>query len=490
MKKLLVASIVIVAFAAASAAIARKWTDRSGQYSVEAELIEYADGQATLKKEDGTVIKLPLSKLSFDDQKWLREELKRRRDAEQETETPVAADAAASGEWPRWRGPHNDGISREEGLLDSWPEEGPPIAWSVRGLGEGFSSVAISGDKLYTMGRKDGANSIVCLKLEDGSELWRARVGGGDKPNCTPTVDADANLVFGLTHAGDLLCANATNGEEVWRKNYKNDFGGRMMSGWGYSESPLVDGDALIITPGGDKAVVAALNKKTGETLWATAADGLGGSGYASPIISNGGGAKQYLTLVGRGIIGVSAETGQLLWHYKRIANGTANIPTPIVQGDFVFCSTGYDDGGSALLKLERSGRTINYREIYYHKSNELQNHHGGMVLIGDYIYMGHGHNNGLPVCVEAASGKAAWGPVRGAGGNSAALAAADGHLYFRYENGIMALVEANPKEYKLKGKFRIKSVNGQSWPHPVIAGKKLYLRDQDELHCYDIAAK
>ena len=398
------------------------------------------------------------------------------------------SDAADNGYWQRWPGPNNDGRSPARGLLAAWPEEGPPLAWSVRGLGDGFSSVSIAKGKIYTMGRTDGSTSLVCRKLEDGSELWATRVGGGDRPNCTPTVDVDANLVFGLTHAGDLLCADATTGEAKWRKNYKNDFGGRMMSGWGYSESPLVDGDLLICTPGGDKAVVVALNKKTGDLVWATQADGLGGAGYASPIVSNAAGVKQYLTLTGRGLIGVAAENGKLLWHYDRIANGTANIPTPIVKGDFVFCSTGYDDGGTGLIKLQRAGGGLDFREIYYKKSNELQNHHGGMVMIGDYIYMGHGHNNGLPVCVDAATGRAVWGPERGAGGNSAALVAADGHLYFRYQNGIMALVEATPKGYNLKGKFRIKSVNGESWPHPVIAHQKLFLRDQDELHCYDIA--
>ena len=494
MKRIFLASTFVVVLTVSSLLLARTWTDRSGSFSVEAELVEYADGIAVLKKEDGTVIRVPLNKLSFDDQKWLREELKRRRAADTETTGgQVAAENSSSsdtGDWPRWRGPKNDGISPETDLLESWPEEGPPVDWSVRGLGDGFSSVSIANGKIYTMGRKDGATQLVCRSAEDGSELWMTRVGGGDRPNCTPTVDVEANLVFGLSHGGDLLCANATSGEEVWRKSYKDDFGGRMMSGWGYSESPLVDGDALICTPGGDKAVVVALNKKTGELLWAAQQGGLGGAGYASPIISNGAGVKQYLTLTGRGLIGVAAENGQVLWHYDRIANGTANIPTPIVKGDFVFASTGYGDGGSGLIKLARNGRGVGFQQIYYKKADELQNHHGGMVMLGDYIYMGHGHNNGFPVCIDAATGRAVWGPERGAGGNSAALVAADGHLYFRYQNGIMALVEATPKGYNLKGKFRIKSVNGESWPHPVIAHGKLYLRDQDELHCYDIAAK
>ena len=490
MKKSAVILVALTCVGASSLLLARTWTDRSGRFTVEAEMVDYADGKVTLKKEDGTTVTLPLSKLSFADQKWLREELKRRREAT--TEVVAANDQsnnADSGDWPRWRGPQNDGISPAKGLMSSWPEDGPPVVWSVRGLGDGFSSVSVADGKIYTMGRKDGSVNLVCRKFDDGSELWSTRVGGGNRPNCTPTVDVEANLVFGLSHQGDLLCADATTGEAKWRKSYKDDFGGRMMSGWGYSESPLVDGDMLICTPGGDRAVMVALDKKTGRLLWSTAAEGLGGAGYASPIISNGADVKQYLTLTGRGLIGVAAENGNLLWHYDRIANGTANIPTPIVKDDFVFCSTGYGDGGTGLIKLQRVGNTVNFREVYYKKSNELQNHHGGMVLIGDYVYMGHGHNNGFPVCVDAATGRAVWGPERGAGGDSAALVAADGHLYFRYQNGIMALVEATPKGYNLKGKFRIKSVNGESWPHPVIAHRKLLLRDQDELHCYDIAA-
>ncbi len=469
---------------------ARTWTDRSGQFQIEAELVDYQDGKAQLKKDNGEVLVVPLSKLSFTDQKFLREELKRRSAQEETVQVAALAAAGGSEDWYQWRGPHRDGISRESGLAHEWPEDGPPKLWSAKGLGSGMSSVSISGDHIYTMGHKDGKTQLFCLKLEDGSAVWATEVGGGSSPNCTPTVDPAANLVYGLSHGGDLLCAKADTGEEVWRKNYGRDFGGRMMSGWGYSESPLVDGDRLIVTPGSDKAVMAALNKQTGETIWTTAAEGTGGSGYASPIISNGGGVKQYITLVGRGIISVAADDGRLLWHYKRIANGTANIPTPIVKDDLVFCSTGYGDGGTALLKLTKQGSGVAYEEIYYKKSSELQNHHGGMVLIGDYVYMGHGHNNGLPVCVKLTTGEAVWGPLRGAGKSSAALVAADGDLYFRYQDGIMALVEATPKEYNLKGKFRIASVNGQSWPHPVIAGKKLYLRDQDELHCYDLTAQ
>jgi outer membrane protein assembly factor BamB len=279
----------------------------------------------------------------------------------------------------------------------------------------------------------------------------------------------------------------------IWQKNYGRDFGGQMMSSWGYSESPLVDGDRLICTPGAQSAMLAALDKRTGRVIWQTAMpSGLGGNGtdgaaYSSVVISNGGGVKQYVQLVGRGVIGVSAADGKLLWHYIRVANGTANCPTPVVSGDYVFTSTGYD-AGAALLKLEGAGGgRVRAREVRFFESREVQNHHGGMVLVGDYLYLGHGHNNGLPLCLHLPSGREMWRPGRGPGEGSAAVSYADGHLYFRYENGIMALIEANPEEYRLKGSFTIASRIDNSWPHPVIAGGCLYLRDQDVLLCYDV---
>jgi hypothetical protein len=298
----------------------------------------------------------------------------------------------------------------------------------------------------------------------------------------------DGDLVFALGLQGDLVCAEAESGKVLWKKSFPNEFRGRMHSGWGYSESPLVDDDRLICTPGGDNAMMAALNKRTGEVIWTTRMAG-GGAGYASPVISHGGGVKQYVTLIGRGLIGVAADDGRLLWHYEAVGNGTASIPTPIVKDDYVFGSSGYGTG-SVLLKLKRSGNDVSYDEVYFKRGNELQNHHGGMILIGDYVYLGHGHNEGFPACLELKTGKLMWGPQRGAGGGSAAIVAADGDLYFRYQSGVMALIEATPTKYNLKGSFRIKTVHGESWPHPVIADKKLYLRDQDELHCYDIAAR
>jgi len=398
---------------------------------------------------------------------------------------------AERGNWSRWRGPNNDGISQETGLLTQWPAEGPPLMWKASGLGQGFSSVAVADGRIYTMGGGDGVG-IICRKVDDGSHVWRTEIGENDNANCTPTVDGD--LVFGVSKDGDLACCETKSGKLVWKKNFRKDFqAGKPV--WGFSESPLVDGDMLIATPGADTALMVTFKKRTGEIVWKTPSPGNvgkghGGAGYASPVIANCGGVKQYVTLTGKGVIGVDAKTGQLLWGYNKVANSTASIPTPIVKGDYVFCSSGYGDGGTALLKISKKGKGLTAEEVWWKDADELQNHHGGMILVGDHVYMGHGHNRGLPVCVEMMTGKPAWGPVRGPGGDSAAIAYADGHLYFRYQDATMALIEATPSEYKLKGKFKLATRNGESWPHPVIAGGKLYLRDQDNLLCYDLKKK
>lgn len=399
--------------------------------------------------------------------------------------------AAAKTDWPQWRGPNRDGISAETGLLKEWPEGGPKLLWRSKGLGGGYSSVVVAGGKIFTMGRVRDGGSLVAVNAMDGAPLWTVKVGGGD-PNCTPTVEG--NLVFGLGQAGDLVCAT-TDGEEEWRKNFGQDFKGQMMSGWGYSESPLVDGDKLVCTPGAKGAILAALNKETGETIWKSAMpNDVGGSGgdgaaYSSIVVSNGAGVKQYVQLVGRGIVSVSAQTGKVLWTYNNVANGTANIPTPLVKGDYVFCSSGYGVG-AALLKLSKDGSGVKAEEVYFLKADEMQNHHGGMILVGDHVYCGHGHNEGNPLCIELKTGKTAWRPGPGPGSGSAAIAYADGHLYFRYQDGTMALIEATPKEYRLKGSFKLATRNGESWQHPVISGGRLFIRDQDELLCYDLKGK
>jgi outer membrane protein assembly factor BamB len=396
-----------------------------------------------------------------------------------------------SGSWPSWRGAHRDAISGETGLLDSWPANGPPLKWKAEHLGSGYSSVAIDAGRIFTLGKTDEGCEVLALNFANGRRLWAFRVGGDRDPNSTPTVDGDR--VYGLSFDGALVCLNVADGKPVWSKNLGQDFGGRMMSGWGYSESPLVDGDRLLCTPGANDALIVALDKKTGKTIWKAqapadlGANGTDGAGYSSIVVSNGGGVKQYVQTVGRGVVSVRADDGKFLWNYNRVANPTANIPTPLVKDDYIFASTGYG-AGAALLQLSKSGDGVAAKEVYFLNGGKMQNHHGGMVLLGDYVYCGKGHNQGFPVCLELKTGKFAWEGGRGPGGGSAAVIEADGNLYFRYENGVVALIEANPKKYVLKGTFTTATKNGAGWPHPVIVDRQLFLRDQDALLCYDIA--
>jgi outer membrane protein assembly factor BamB len=404
---------------------------------------------------------------------------------------------AAPGDIQQWRGPNRDGLFPATGLLKNWPQEGPPLAWKITGLGKGLASVSVADGKIFTTGGRKGGQFIVALDAASQKELWAAKLcdKGGD-PRCTPTVDG--GLVFALSSEGDLVCVAATDGHEIWRKSFTSDFGDAPKPTWQFCESPFVDGDNLVVVPGSTEALLAALNKKTGAVLWKTAADlpgkGHKGAGYTGVVVSNAAGIRQYVTLVGKGAVGVDAKTGKLLWQYNRVANGTAVIPTPLVWDDYVFVSSGYGTG-AALLKIVKStgggdqiaGSPVTAEEQYFLNASTFQNHHGGMVRIGDYIYAGKGHNNGFPICLEWKTGRVVWEKERGPGKESAAVIAADGNLYFRYQDGIMALIEATPTGYSEKGAFKLATVNGPSWPHPVIHGGKLYIRDQDVLMCYTL---
>jgi outer membrane protein assembly factor BamB len=402
---------------------------------------------------------------------------------------------ASAADWPGWRGPNRDGLSTEKGLLPQWGPEGPPLAWKASGVGSGFASVAVAGDRLYTMGDKDGAQHVFALKRDGGALVWKTKVGGPmidtrGGARSTPVVDGDR--VYALGSDGDLVCLDAATGAAVWSQNLERDYGGQMMSRWMWSESPLVDGERLVFTPGARAAALVAVDKKTGREVWRSAIPELGpagkdGAGYSSIVVSNAAGVKQYVQLLGRGLVGVRASDGKYLWGYNRVANGVANISTPIVRANWVFASTGYQTG-SALLELRPSGDGMAAHELYFLDAKTLQNHHGGLVLVGNHVYAGHGHNKGFPICVDFVSGKVAWGgDVRNAGTGSAAVMYADGRLYFRYENGVVVLIEASPGGYVEKGSFTIPDVRDPSWAHLAIADGRLYVREQDTVYCYDI---
>lgn len=406
----------------------------------------------------------------------------------------------AVDDWPQWRGPERSGKSQETGLVDEWPEDGPPLAWRAKGLGAGFSSLAVRDGKIFTMGDLEDGQYVLALSDADGEILWKTRVGprheddyGGSR--ATPTTNQ--NKLYVMNTEGEVVCLRATDGSEVWRRSLPGDFGGYLMRAmgqytWKFAESPLVDGDRVIVTPGQVEALMVALNKDTGEEIWRTEGRRLGpvgadGAAYSSVVVSQAAGTPQYVQLIGRGLIGVEAATGRLLWNYNRVASDVANIATPIVHGDYVFGSVGYDTG-SALIRIHKEGEDFRAEEVYFLEPNVMQNHHGGIILHDGTLYTGTGHNRGFPLAVDFLTGEVKWGPVRNEGQGSAAITYADGKIFFRYQNGVMILIEANPEEYREKGSFQIPDVRNPSWAHPVIANGKLYLREQDNLFSYDIS--
>jgi len=346
------------------------------------------------------------------------------------------------------------------------------------------------GDRAMPVGERQ---CVICLELKTGRELWATPIGPphGDGPRCTPTIDG--TRVYAIGTEGDLACLSAETGKLLWAKNFVRDFGGQMMSQWKYSESPLVDGQRLVCTPGGAKGALAALDKVTGRVIWTCAIPPLGprgrdGAGYTSMVVATIDGVRQYIQLLGRGVVGVEATRGQFLWGYNRIANQVANIPTPIVRDNYVFITTSYRTG-SALLEIKRRGGRWDLREVYFLGPDQFENHHGGVVLVGDCLYGGDGQNRGTPVCLEFATGRIRW-KVEPPGRRSAAVLYVDGHLIFRYEDGLVALIEANPDEFRLKGSFMAPVRDGPSWPHPVVHDGKLYLRSNDALMCFDLRRK
>ncbi len=399
-------------------------------------------------------------------------------------------------DWPQWRGPNRDGRSPETGLADRWPEGGPRLVQVLRGAGGGFASVAIVDDTLYTQGYFGDNECVVAFDLATGRKRWQRPVGrtiqvGYPGARSTPTVDGDRLYVE--TVEGGIACLDRSTGRVIWRRDMVREFGG-WRPNWGYAESPLVDGDAVIVTPGGARATIVKLNKHTGRVIWQCAIRssrqqggrrGLGGRGeraaYASVVISNAGGRKQYVQFLDSAVVGVDAATGRLLWRYAAPANRTANIATPIVQGDFVFATSAYNTGGG-LVRLRPAGRRrVMAEEVYF--TRRMQNHHGGVVLHDGYIY---GCSGSIWTCIEFATGKLRW---RDRGIGKGSIVYADGKLVLFSERGRVALVEASPEGYRELGRFELPERSEHpTWPHPVIANGRLYLRDWNNIFVYAVA--
>jgi outer membrane protein assembly factor BamB len=390
-------------------------------------------------------------------------------------------------DWPQWLGDGRDAKSKETGLLRAWPKGGPPLAWQARGLGDGYSTPSIASGRVFTMGNREKVEQVIALDEKDGRELWAAtlgpaRGGGGyPGPRCTPTVDQDR--LYALGCGGTLVCLAVADGAPLWKRELRKDFDGHV-GGWEYSESPLVDQDRLIVTPGGRAATLAALNKKTGETIWQASVPDGDHAEYSSVIAAEVEGTRQYIQFLSQGVVGVNASDGKFLWRYSRPANRTANCSTPVFSEGYVFAASGYGNGGG-LAKLTKDAQGFRLDEVY--STKQMKNHHGGMVLLGGYLY---GSDEGRLTCLEFKTGQVKW--AAGQPGKGSILFA-DGHLYYRNEGGkgTVFLIEANPEQYVEHGRFDQPDRSGKNaWPHPVIANGKLYLRDQDILLAYDVKEK
>lgn len=388
----------------------------------------------------------------------------------------------ASGDWPQWRGANRDGISSETGLLKEWPAGGPKLLWKTTGLGKGFGSVSVLGNRLFTTGDGSQNSHVLALNVTDGQIIWTSsslgkRGGGPEGPQGSPALDGDA--VYALSQFGDVVCFDAATGQERWRKSLTKDFGGAVPS-WNYSESPLLDGDKVVCTPGGARGALVALNKRDGTVLW-QCKEFTDPAHHSSLVAATIDGVPQYIQLTAKSVAGVDAKTGALLWQAER-AGKTAVVPTPIYSDHHVYVTSGYGVGCN-LFEVRKTDGSFKASQVYAEK--EIANHHGGVIKLGDHVY-GYSDTGGW-VCQEFKTGKTVW---KNKGVGKGAVAYADGHLYCRSESGkgTMALVVATPESYVEKGRFdQPDRSDKNSWAHPVVADGRLYLRDQDVLFCYDV---
>jgi outer membrane protein assembly factor BamB len=387
-----------------------------------------------------------------------------------------ALSVCQADDWPQWRGPNRDGISKETGLLSSWPAGGPKLVWKATGLSEGYSAIAVVGGRIYTQGQRGDEQFVMAYDAATGKKVWETKAGRsfrerrGHGPRGTPTVEGDR--LYALSADGTLVCLETATGKKIWEQNIVEKFRGEVPH-WGISESPLIDGEKLIVTPGGSDASIVALNKTDGKLIWKSPGDR---AAYSSPILVNSGGVRQYVTLTSNAAVGVSASTGEQLWRYTQVANNVANVATPLFANDHIFVSSDYGTGCALLRLAPKTGKAS---EVYFNR--EMKNHHASSILIGKHLY---GFSSQILTAMDMMTGNVAWRDRSVGKGN---MTYADGHFYVMSERGDVALVEANPEAYKEKGSFSIPQGNFNTWTPPVVANGRLYLREQDNLYCYDV---
>ncbi|MDB4561330.1 PQQ-like beta-propeller repeat protein [bacterium] len=396
----------------------------------------------------------------------------------------VFAGNAGAENWPAWRGPDRSDVSKETGLLATWPEQGPELVWLSKKSGVGYAGFAVVDENVYTMGAYKNDERLICLDAATGDVRWRMVMtesvlenGWGDGPRGTPTVDGE--FIYAMAGDGTVVCAKAATGDLVWKINMQ-DLGGKVPN-WGYTESVLVDGDRVVFTPGGADGALVAVNKLTGEKIWQSK-DFTDSADYSSVIVAEHDGVRQYIQLTQKTLVGIAADDGRVLWTYPWPGR-IAVVPTPIFRDGKVYIACGYGVG-CGLVKITKDSA----EEVYENKI--MKNHHGGVILVGDHLY---GYSDGLGwVCQDFETGEQVWAEKNALG--KGAIACADGMLYCVDEgSGEVVLIEASPQGWNEKGRFKLdpqsefRSPRGKIWTHPTIANGKLYLRDQEIVYCFNI---
>ncbi|MCC9606128.1 PQQ-binding-like beta-propeller repeat protein [Blastopirellula sp. JC732] len=462
------------------------------------------------------------------------------------------AESAKPFDWPQWQGPNRDAISQESGLLQEWPKDGPALAWKASGLGGGDSTPSIAAGRIFAMSNRGKDEVVWALSEEDGKELWVTKLGpayeqrmsqSNEGPGCTPTVDGDLLYVMGMK--GNVACLKVEDGSIVWQRDLQADYKGAIPT-WSFRESPLIDGEKVIFTPGGDEAMIVALNKKSGETIWESklpasteapaqppaegaprperprgeegrpgGPGGFGGPGgpggpgrggrggrggfggfgrgpgagaaYASAIAIDVDGERQYVQFAAKTLFAVSSD-GKPLWRYDHPANGMGiNCSTPIYKDGLVFAASAYGTGGGAVKLEKKEDGTYEPEEVYF--TSSMQNHHGGMIVHDGALYGGNGGNGGgFLACLDFQTGDVLW---RERDAQKGSLTMAGDRLYLRTEDGDVILIEPNKEKYIEHGRFHQPDrTDKPAWAHPVVANGKLYIRDHDTMYVYDVKAK
>lgn len=395
------------------------------------------------------------------------------------------ASMAVADDWSQWRGNHRDGKSQETGLMATWPEGGPRLLWQTNDLGSGFSTPSSAAGSVYLIcNQAMEKEEVVALSLADGSRRWATKIGAVGKNNgpqypgsrSTPTIDG--NLLFALGSDGDLACLDAKSGSIKWAMNLRTEFGGKPGA-WAYTESPLIDGDVLVCSPGGEDATVVALNKADGSVIWKSPLAEADNASFSSPIAATIDGTKQYVLFLSKGLVGLNAQTGQELWRYTNTSDKDANVQTPVTDGRFVYSAAGRVGGG--LVRV--TSGNAEPEEVYFAKT--IPSGMGGSILIDGKLY---GSSGPTQICVDFQTGEPVW-QDRSIG--TGALCYVDGKLIIHGENNEVAMISATGDGYQELGRFTPPNApdrgSSKAWTYPIVVDGKLIIRDVGTVWCYDL---